>query len=656
MFFQIEKLILWPKDSSKEPRIIEFELNKVNLITGASKTGKSAIIPIIDYCLCSSKCAIPVNTIRDATAWYGIQIKTSDSRLLIARRDPQENKQTSNALIIESEEIEIPHHIVKHTTSTDKIKEKLNQLCGVTNMDFDFHGTGRLDKFRTGFRDLSAFNYQPQNIVANPNALFYKADSYEHREKLKTIFPYVLGALSSNDLESIHRLKVLDVELKAKERKLNKLKSANDDWINQARGYGIKAIEYGLLKLNTEIDNVEPSKLLEYLKVVAQTDIDPSTTAANIKFSSQQEKLYQKKSKDLSGQLVKIKTRLLNIEAMKKAVETHKGVSYIKRERLSFSNWLRDKYTEENSLFNDQSKIRELVVQPLLNAFESIEEQNQAPVRVEGAISREFVRLTEDLMEKSKELTGVKELLKIIKGDVKQQRGYDSFAIGRFIGHLQNTLRSIGTTSDESDVAKEYKALKLKVEGLRKEVNQYSLNNKKRAALEVVSKMATDWMPQLDTEYPYAPIKLLENELTITVNNNNREDYLWEIGSGANWVSYHVAVSLALHQHFNNIEVSPVPNYIIYDQPSQVYFPNKLSGFSKNVDLKLLDPKLTDEDDIVQVQKIFTAFNDAIEKTDKNLQIIVLDHAPADLVSNLSHGHLVDEWRDGVKLVPVEWL
>ena len=33
---------------------------------GASKTGKSAVIPIIDYCLASGKCSIPVGTIRRA--------------------------------------------------------------------------------------------------------------------------------------------------------------------------------------------------------------------------------------------------------------------------------------------------------------------------------------------------------------------------------------------------------------------------------------------------------------------------------------------------------------------------------------------------------------------------------------------------------------
>jgi predicted ATPase len=54
MYFQICKIVLWPKNDEK-PRTLEFELNKVNVITGASKTGKSAVVPIIDYCLGSEK-------------------------------------------------------------------------------------------------------------------------------------------------------------------------------------------------------------------------------------------------------------------------------------------------------------------------------------------------------------------------------------------------------------------------------------------------------------------------------------------------------------------------------------------------------------------------------------------------------------------------
>lgn len=54
MYFQLRKLILWPRTDEK-PRELDFYPGVVNVISGASKTGKSAVIPIIDYCLASDK-------------------------------------------------------------------------------------------------------------------------------------------------------------------------------------------------------------------------------------------------------------------------------------------------------------------------------------------------------------------------------------------------------------------------------------------------------------------------------------------------------------------------------------------------------------------------------------------------------------------------
>lgn len=65
MKFSINSLILWPKNSSYKYRCVKFHSNKVNIITGGSQTGKSAIIPIIDYCLGAGDCTIPVGVIRD---------------------------------------------------------------------------------------------------------------------------------------------------------------------------------------------------------------------------------------------------------------------------------------------------------------------------------------------------------------------------------------------------------------------------------------------------------------------------------------------------------------------------------------------------------------------------------------------------------------
>ena len=100
MHFQILKLILWSK-AGHEPRVLDFEPGMGNVISGASKTGKSAVIPIIDYCLASGKCSIPVGTIRNACAWFGIVIDTLEGLKLLARREPGEARQTGDMFILE---------------------------------------------------------------------------------------------------------------------------------------------------------------------------------------------------------------------------------------------------------------------------------------------------------------------------------------------------------------------------------------------------------------------------------------------------------------------------------------------------------------------------------------------------------------------------
>ena len=98
MFFQVREIILWPRGSDLEPRRVHFEPGRVNVVTGGSRTGKSAIIPIIDYCLGSDKCTIPVATIRDACSWFGILIDTPVGQKLLARHEPGQLRSTGRCL------------------------------------------------------------------------------------------------------------------------------------------------------------------------------------------------------------------------------------------------------------------------------------------------------------------------------------------------------------------------------------------------------------------------------------------------------------------------------------------------------------------------------------------------------------------------------
>lgn len=175
MYLQLRKLILWPK-RDLEKRVVEFRPGAVNIISGASKTGKSAVIPIVDYCLASGKCAIPVGVIRDACSWFGVVIETAEGQKLLARREPGDQRQTSDMFILEADEIAIPDRIEQRNSNTDIAKDTLDRVAGLSQLGFD-PDSDNAYKARPSFRDLMAFTFQPQNIIANPDVLFFKAES-----------------------------------------------------------------------------------------------------------------------------------------------------------------------------------------------------------------------------------------------------------------------------------------------------------------------------------------------------------------------------------------------------------------------------------------------------------------------------------------------
>lgn len=81
MNFSILKLIIWSKKVDKAPRVLEFKPRAINYITGSSRSGKSAIIEIIDYCLGSKGCSIPkIGPIRKYSSWYGLLFSTVEEK------------------------------------------------------------------------------------------------------------------------------------------------------------------------------------------------------------------------------------------------------------------------------------------------------------------------------------------------------------------------------------------------------------------------------------------------------------------------------------------------------------------------------------------------------------------------------------------------
>jgi hypothetical protein len=219
----------------------------------------------------------------------------------------------------------------------------------------------------------------------------------------------------------------------------------------------------------------------------------------------------------------------------------------------------------------------------------------------------------------------------------------------RFIGRLDQALRLYDQADQSSDLRGSISALRSQIDELQRVVSDAEIRRKLRNALDRVEAIAGRYIPLLDAEWPEAPIKLIVEELTVKVLRGNREDYLWEIGSGANWLAYHVAITLALQRFFLNEPHHPVPAMLIFDQPSQVYFPRRLARPEESEIVQWRDQ------DVVAVRKVFSLLGEEVRNAKGRLQIIVLDYADDDVWGGLSDVQLIEEWR-GSALVPSEWL
>ena len=213
--------------------------------------------------------------------------------------------------------------------------------------------------------------------------------------------------------------------------------------------------------------------------------------------------------------------------------------------------------------------------------------------------------------------------------------------------HLHRNQQAGQDSELQGDVAR----LERQVGQLEKEVDSKALRARLARALGNVSAIVARLLPKLDVERPHDAVELSVNDLTVKVKSTDREDYLWEIGSGSNWLSYHVSITLSLQLFFSSLAESPVPQILVYDQPSQVYFPRRLVEREADPD----DPSFRDED-VEAVRKVFEVLSSGIEESKHALQVIVLDHAPEDVWRGIPNINYVEEWRGENKLVPLGWL
>ena len=662
MQLSILKVILWAKDANLPPRIIPFQPGKINVISGESGTGKSTLTWIIDYCLGSDKCSIPVGLIRDVTGWFGLHLQLANTEMIVARRNPGDQQSTTDLYWNEGVALDVPSAVQKNARVED-LKNRFNQISHLPSLDFSTdENVGYAG--RASCRDMAAFNFQPQHIVANPYTFFFKSDTTEHREKLRIIFPLALGAVSATTLAKQRELKDAEREHDRLRRELDARMSAARAWEAEVESYYLQARSLGLLPDSAapQPDWTLDKYILELqavpgrVRVMDLPDVQQGTSeAASVELA----RIVDEEDR-LAQDMGSIRRRLDKIEQLSSSVGEYSTNLTGQEDRLLGVGWFEEKVRNAHECpvcaavhTGGNPRLNELVT--LAKEMKTLTVAvHQAPAKLDQEIAdlRVQLRDREGLLSKARQK---RRFLEDRTATLAAQRQRVR-QIYLFVGRVEQALENVAASRNVDELRAKVEVLAATIAALRRELDPRAQRDRLNAAIEKVSARIADYARLLQLEHAGENVSLNIRELTLQFKPlSGRTDFLWEVGSGQNWVGYHIAGLLALHEHFISLRENPVPRFLVIDQPSQVYFPEAWPAMEQT-------PTTTGQTDrspdIDGVHRIFNALAVFFEAVGAKFQVIVTEHAGEITWSGVPHVHLVGNWRDGHDeyLIPKAWL
>jgi hypothetical protein len=214
----------------------------------------------------------------------------------------------------------------------------------------------------------------------------------------------------------------------------------------------------------------------------------------------------------------------------------------------------------------------------------------------------------------------------------------------RIVGRIGSFLDDVRPSDTEVDLTPQIEAARARVQVLEGLVNSDDIAQRTDTYLNLIGKQMSEYASDLDLEHGGSALRLDLKKLTVVADTENGPIPLNRMGSGENWVGYHVLTYLALHWWFRRRN-RPVPAFVIFDQPSQAHYPAERD---QNGSLDPLDDK-----DRHAVHALFELMYKVCSGAENPFQVIVLDHAR--LKDDWFEAAIVEEWRRGQFLVPPAW-
>ncbi len=615
----------------------------LNIITGRSSTGKSAIIEIFDYCTGNSDNTIPEGIITDNAILYFVVFETNNTSLVLARN--QEDKSTTAFYKVdpkfpEIKDININYFSKDYFLPLKTFKETLSHFWGIDISSMDEKDENSFYKPKRGhpsFRNMISFMLQHQNLIANKHSLFYRFDEKEKRERTIDEFKIFAGFV---DQEYFIIKQELEEKKLQHEKAIRQMNQFEIDKQNKAKERDGLLDEYFMISGSRLFEGISGINLLNAPKIYQDQlknrniDIDESSEQYKIQYKKlelEKNQLLAQRRK-LSLKLEEINSSINYVERYARTIDNLKPVSEAIHDE-SHCPFCKQENTDTKNEINKLSDAIDWLNTELRKAPQMLSSFLPEKRKLEQKIKELNIKLKQIHKEISKILE-VNEKLEHNKS-LEEQSLKVLLSIENELDWSINKKNNIIDLNIQQ-IAKEIEELEEKLE------NKYNVENKLLEAEKFINDSMKEIGQYLDFEESYKPFKLHFDIKTFelyylkTSGKTDKKIYLRSMGSGANWPYSHICLFLGILKYFSSLgDKALVPTVLFLDQPSQVYFPSVIDISEETFDaskLKSLEGKADKVDIDLQAvtnlfEQIIIFINNMNKEYDFKPQIIISDHA-----------------------------
>lgn len=625
-------------------RVLSLKPGALNIITGASKTGKSALIDIVDYCLGADECRVPEGPIRRSVSWFGLRLQLDKSQAFVARRCPNPDALSSEECFVEvGNTVPLPDaNLLRQTTNTKGLVGVLSGWTGIhDNVTEPPPGQTR-PSLSANVRHALPLCLQPQDEIIRRHQLFHGTSNSFAAQALKDTLPYFLGAVDEDHVRKREELRRLREESRACDRQLAELVAIRGTGTSRATTLLAEARDAGL----TAHTEGSWEDAVATLREVARTPLaagDPQLPDGHeyLRLSEQRDVLLEQQRR--------LGDEIAAARAFERDEKGFSGEASEQRARLSAVGIFHGSdpssscplCAQELPAHSEVPTVTQ-ITHALTEVSARLESVSQATPQVERVIAdieQHLLRVHSDLATNRAAMEAVRS-----SSDRLQETQDTATRQALILGRIGLYLESLPELPDSTALAERARSLREQCAALEDELSDERVRERIGSITAILGQDMTEWAKLLQLEHSGAPLRLDPKRLTIVADTVDGPLPMDRMGSGENWVGYHLIGHLALHKWFTERR-RPVPRFLFLDQPSQVYFPSEME----------LDEAMTNigEDDRRALSRMFKLIFDVVAKLSPSFQVVITEHA--DINEDWYQRSIVEKWRGGAALVPADW-